>query len=344
MRNRRPNQLLFAVALCGFGAFSASAAEMPSYEPRAVEFPTNASYVQPDGSIYIVGNDGMEAILKQFNDLFAKTHPGFRFKMLLKGSSTGIGGLTAGVSAFAPMGPGSLGHGRKRIPRGLRFSALRHPHRLRRLRARQAQESAGDLREREKSARRPHARGAHAGLHQRAPEGRRYALEATRLGRRMGEARAAGLWPTRRWRLGNVDPPYQARRTSLRVRLQRAGKALRCREGCRRGSVRHRLGEFLRRANVSSNVRLLPLAGKTGEPFVGPSYEDIRAGRYPLAVHLRLYAVRAPGKPLDPLVKEYARLVLSKEGQAIIAAQKDSDEGFVPLNASELVAQLAALD
>jgi phosphate transport system substrate-binding protein len=91
-------------------------------------------------------------------------------------------------------------------------------------------------------------------------------------------------------------------------------------------------------------VRLLPLAGKTGEPFVGPNYEDVRAGRYPLAVHLRLYAVRAAGKPLDPLVKEYARLVLSKEGQAIIAAQKDSDEGFVPLNASELGAELAALD
>jgi phosphate transport system substrate-binding protein len=104
MPNRRPNELLFAVALCGFGAFLASAAEMPSYEPRSVEFPTNASYVQPDGSIYIVGNDGMEAILKQFNELFAKTHPGFKFKMLLKGSSTGIGGLTAGVSAFAPMG------------------------------------------------------------------------------------------------------------------------------------------------------------------------------------------------------------------------------------------------
>ena len=97
-------------------------------------------------------------------------------------------------------------------------------------------------------------------------------------------------------------------------------------------------------AAVSGNVRVLPLSWKTGQPFAVPSYDDVREGRYPLGVHLRIYAVRAPGKPLDPLVKEYARLVLSKEGQAIIAAQKDSDEGFIPLNAAEVAAELARLD
>ena len=43
-------------------------------------------------------------LLNKFNGLFTQTHPGIKFTMLLKGSSTGIGGLTAGVSAFAPMG------------------------------------------------------------------------------------------------------------------------------------------------------------------------------------------------------------------------------------------------
>jgi hypothetical protein len=36
--------------------------------------------------------------------------------------------------------------------------------------------------------------------------------------------------------------------------------------------------------------------------------------------------------------------VLSKEGQAIIAAQKDSEEGFVPLNDAEIEDQLKRLE
>jgi hypothetical protein len=64
----------------------------------------DASYVLRDGSIYIVGNDGMKEMLEKFNELFQKTHPGVKFMMELEGSSTGIGGLTAGVSALAPMG------------------------------------------------------------------------------------------------------------------------------------------------------------------------------------------------------------------------------------------------
>jgi phosphate transport system substrate-binding protein len=70
----------------------------------------------------------------------------------------------------------------------------------------------------------------------------------------------------------------------------------------------------------------------------------VQAGRYPLAVHLRLYAVRKPGAPLDPLVKEYARLVLSREGQAIIAAEKDGDDAFIPLNDAEVAAELGRLE
>ena len=88
----------------------------------------------------------------------------------------------------------------------------------------------------------------------------------------------------------------------------------------------------------------MPLAWKAGEPFATPTYEDVGAGRYPLAVHMRLYAVRKPGQPLDPLVKEHALLVLSREGQAIIAAHKEGDEAFIPLNAAEVEAELAKLD
>ena len=101
---------------------------------------------------------------------------------------------------------------------------------------------------------------------------------------------------------------------------------------------------FCDAAKTSPDVKLLPLAWKDGAPFATPTYDDVRAGHYPLAVHLRLYAVRKPGAPLDPLVKEYARLVLSREGQAIIAAEKDGDEAFIPLNDAEVAAELGSLE
>jgi phosphate transport system substrate-binding protein len=53
-----------------------------------------------------------------------------------------------------------------------------------------------------------------------------------------------------------------------------------------------------------------------------------------------LYVNRAPGKRLDPFVKEYARMILSRDGQAIIAAQKDSTRGYLPLPAPEVANEL----
>ena len=49
---------------------------------------------------------------------------------------------------------------------------------------------------------------------------------------------------------------------------------------------------------------------------------------------------RTPGQPIDPLVKEYLRLVLSKQGQQIIAAEEDT---YVPLSAVEAAAELEKL-
>ena len=97
LRNLLPLLSLLASAI-GVGA-----AELPAYVPQPVAVPVTAPYVQRDGSILIVGNDGMEPLLAQFNALFERTHPGIRFALRCEGSSTGVGGLTAGVSALAPM-------------------------------------------------------------------------------------------------------------------------------------------------------------------------------------------------------------------------------------------------
>src|SRR5207245_5684194 len=94
-----------AIATEGLGYLPLNAQEVAEetakLEPSDVTPPKDAPHASSDGAIHIVGDAGMEQLLAGFNRLFTKTHPGTRFEMLLKGSCTGLAGLTAGVSAFA---------------------------------------------------------------------------------------------------------------------------------------------------------------------------------------------------------------------------------------------------
>jgi phosphate transport system substrate-binding protein len=329
--------LLAALAL-------AAHAEISAYQPQPVEVPKGAAYVQPDGSVYIVGNDGMDQILKEFNELFAKTHPGFKFTMLLKGSSTGIAGLTAGVSAFAPMG---------REAWGTDVSGFREVYGYAPFDIHIGYDGFVRPKHKNPPAVYINAKNPLAGL----------TLE--QLARVFTSGNAAG--DITRWQQLGVKGEWAKRALHLYGQYDDGGAATSVRKtklGNRPFAREYEelekpcdvvkavaedpfgigLASFCDAAAVSANVRVLPLSWKAGQPFAVPSYEDTHAGRYPLGVYLRLYAVRKPGQPLDPLVKEYARLILSREGQEIIAAQKDSDEGFIPLDAAEVAAELAKLD
>lgn len=90
---------------------------------------------------------------------------------------------------------------------------------------------------------------------------------------------------------------------------------------------------------ATSGVRAVPLAAKQGEPYQAATYENVITGKYPLSRFLMTYINRAPGKPLDPLVKEFAKFVLSKEGQEIVIK-----DGYYPLPASVIKEELAKLE
>ncbi len=68
---------------------------------------------------------------------------------------------------------------------------------------------------------------------------------------------------------------------------------------------------------TTAGVRALPLAEK-GSKFVEPSAENALSGSYPLARFLYVYINKAPGKPLDPLTREFLKMVLSREGQEVV--------------------------
>jgi phosphate transport system substrate-binding protein len=91
-------------------------------------------------------------------------------------------------------------------------------------------------------------------------------------------------------------------------------------------------------------AKLVPLCAGEGGPFVAPTYDNVHAGLYPYSPNIHVYVNRAPGKPLDPFVKEYLRLVLSKEGQAIIESLKDGEDGYVPLDPRAIAGELGKLD
>ena len=65
----------------------------------------------------------------------------------------------------------------------------------------------------------------------------------------------------------------------------------------------------------------------------------MKSGKYPLSRFLYIYINKAPGKPLDPLVKEYVKLIFSKEGQEVVIK-----DGYLPLPASIVAEELKKLE
>jgi phosphate transport system substrate-binding protein len=89
----------------------------------------------------------------------------------------------------------------------------------------------------------------------------------------------------------------------------------------------------------TSGVKVVPLAEKEGGAFSSGSYDDVVDGSYPLARYLYLYVNKAPGKPLDPLVREFLKLVLSRQGQEVVVK-----DGYLPLTADILTTERAKVE
>jgi phosphate transport system substrate-binding protein len=56
--------------------------------------------------------------------------------------------------------------------------------------------------------------------------------------------------------------------------------------------------------------------------------ENSYSGAYPLARFLYVYVNKAPGKPLDPLTREFIKLIVAREGQEGVVK-----DGYFPIPA-----------
>ena len=86
----------------------------------------------------------------------------------------------------------------------------------------------------------------------------------------------------------------------------------------------------------TSGVKPLKLAAKAGAPFYTVEPEDVYSGKYPLSRFLYVYVNKAPNKPLDPVVREFLKYVLSQEGQQVVVK-----DGFLPLRNATAQEELA---
>ena len=329
--------ILHRCAAAGAGSPPVDARLAP-YRPGAVAFPAGANYLGPDGAVAIVGYNDMLNLLQAMDARFGASHPGFRFSLDLKGTRTAPPALTAGRSAFAPMGAEFSDADAEAFRRttGLDPVAIRVAH----------------------ASLSPRAKSGPVGIFVNSanPLGRATVDQVTRLfsdgggrpGRAFstwGEIGVPGAWEGKPIHPVGLDPS-----TALGIFMNRHHFGGRPFVAGYRGLAQS--SEVIRRVKedplavgfaalnlATEGVRALALAAEPGGPFVAGTAENVGGGRYPYDRYLLIY-VRKPSSGLDPWIGEYLRLVLSAEGQRIVA---ETPEGYIPLNAREAAEELAKL-
>ncbi|WP_428473812.1 PstS family phosphate ABC transporter substrate-binding protein [Photobacterium indicum] len=87
----------------------------------------------------------------------------------------------------------------------------------------------------------------------------------------------------------------------------------------------------------TTGIRAIPVA-REGDNYVDATIENSINGSYPLARYLYVYVNKHPNKPLDPILAEFFKFVLSHNGQSVV--EKD---GYIPLPSGVVKADLTLL-
>jgi phosphate transport system substrate-binding protein len=80
---------------------------------------------------------------------------------------------------------------------------------------------------------------------------------------------------------------------------------------------------------ATAGVRAVPLSEKQGGACVEATADNSYSGAYPMSRFLYVYINKAPGMALDPLTREFVKLVVSREGQEGVVK-----DGYFPIPAT----------
>ncbi len=91
---------------------------------------------------------------------------------------------------------------------------------------------------------------------------------------------------------------------------------------------------------MNANVKTLAVASKDGGPFMKPTKENVWKRTYPITRFTTVFINRAPGKPVEPKVREFLRYILSRDGQETVLREGS----YLPLTADVIRDQLRKLE
>jgi phosphate transport system substrate-binding protein len=311
---------------------------IPSWQPSALT-------VEPEEEFNLVGADTMDEITLGWVKLFRQAYPKLSVTMEARGSGTGGPALTEGIAHAAPVG-------RELLP--AEEEAFVRKFGYRPLAIRVATGSVGSLGKTAASVVLVHKDNPIAGV-TLAQLDAIYSKDRRRGHadiRTWGDLGAKGEWAARAIKLYGLRPPNGIEQFVKQVVLLggewKDGIQFVKSEGFTHAftAAAHDMARnpggltYALLANVTPDVKVLPLAERPGGPFVGPTHEDVYTHRYPLSRFVYVFVNREPGKPLGPKVREFLKLVLSRQGQQVV-----SDEAvFLPLTAEIVREELAKLE
>lgn len=87
----------------------------------------------------------------------------------------------------------------------------------------------------------------------------------------------------------------------------------------------------------TSSVRAVPLSKKGGK-YIAATPANAVNGSYPLSRFLWVYVNKKPNQPLAPIEREFVKMILSQQGQGIVAK-----DGYIPLPAKVVKKTLKSL-
>lgn len=324
MRPRTSFIAAFALGslVCGPAQAEACLAGYPHFTLPKIDVSANAPYLTSDGLIRIVGYNDMAEMLESMASLLTQRDPRLRFDLLLKGTRTGPPALIDGTSLFAPMGAEWEGV----YPANFRARYGNDPVMIR-----VAHDSLN-----------PVAISSPTGIvvHRSNP--------LARLSMAQLKAIFTGNATIRDWSQlddkfrGAIHPVGLGDSTAIgqfvRAKLDNARFAASFTGKPQSRAVITAVAAdpqaigFANLNQANPQVRVVGISRGEKGPVMSGTRADILSGRYALDRHLLVYARREATGKVERLARIWLNLMLSCEGQAIIAQGR---LGYIPLNPQE---------
>jgi phosphate transport system substrate-binding protein len=335
--------------LCAFSLMARAASLPPP--------PKDARYVLPDGSILVAGNDLMVAYMERLTELFRKSHPEYRFTLWLYTSGLSVSGINSGKSALGP-----IARDVSRVER----EAFRSRHGYDLTDVQVGWDNTPDA-EHQPPGKYPPGVWVNA----KNPTPWLTMEDVAQIfttGAGHGDFTFWGQIEGHEGPIGGNGADYAKREIHAYMpKLERLPILATMREvlGDRAWSKRVEHLPMMedvinavandpfgigligwwptdegwdRAVELGDKVRFVPLSWTKHSRLSRGRVGDV----YPLAGGLRFVVDKAPGRPLDPWLREFLELALSKDGQALIASMT-ATHGFVPMDPALVPRELARL-